>query len=82
MDFITNKYLLLKEERILKNQIFIYLKISIFFMILKFNKKLLTKIKDEANIIIFNSKMCSIENMQTINQIVDIFKDIKIIIPS
>lgn len=51
-------------------------------MILKFNKKLLTKIKDEANIIIFNSKMCSIENMQTINQIVDIFKDIKIIIPS
>ena len=50
-------------------------------MKLKFTKEIIGKIKDEANLIVFNSKMCTLENLKAINEIVDSLKDLNITIP-
>ena len=78
-DFIS-KYILLKEKRIINTNIYIFVKPYIF-MKLKFTKEIIGKIKDEANLIVFNSKMCTLENLKAINEIVDSLKDLNITIP-
>lgn len=50
-------------------------------MEIKFTKNILQKIKDDANLIVFNSKICTIENLQAINNIVDLLKGLNITIP-